>query len=88
MISFDQFRCLVIDDLNRTSTPYELGMESGFKNLQKELGRGGYRFSLPTLSRQYSYDSPDAWYYSGPVSQGRGATLAEAIAQAQEPVNA
>ena len=88
MISFDQFRNLVIDDLNRTSQPYELGMESGFRNFRQEIGQGGYLFNLPTCSRQYSYCPKDGWYYSGPASQGRGATLQEAIAQAQEPVNA
>jgi hypothetical protein len=88
MISFDQFRNLVIDDLNRTSQPYELDMESGFRDFRQEIGRGGYQFSLPTCSRQYSYCPEDGWYYSWPASQGRGATLQEAIAQAQEPVNA
>jgi hypothetical protein len=89
MITYTEFRDLVIDDLNRTGQPYGLDMESGFRNFRQEIGQGGYLFSLPTSSRQYSYCPKDGWYYSGPASQGRGATLQEAIAQAQqEPVNA
>ena len=87
MISFDQFRNLVIDDLNRTNQSYELDMESGFRNFRQEIGQGGYLFSLPTSSRQYSYCPEDGWYYSGPASQGRGATLQEAIAQSQLPID-
>ncbi len=77
-MTFDEFKDAVIADLANTPVPCNQDQLDGFK-----VTRYGYIFHVPTNPRAYSYEFERGWYYSHPGGQGRGATLPDAVADAQ-----
>lgn len=84
-MTYQEFIAIVSADLGRE---YQPDMIDGFKDYSAEPGATtqGFSFSLPTVSRCYSWAKHEKWYYASIAGSGFGESLEEAISQSQIPV--